>query len=1447
MATTYVQVNGEWVTRTIDEQQLLDRNRERDQPSNSRMEGSELLLATPKVGLLSRTIIRSPLINHILSAFLRSENQSDVVFVGEDFIHVKEFRADTLHHVATKADFGCRIWAAKVLGVPPHRKRNTDTLSDLALKPDEGVLGFEKEKLENDPMELDEHADRLPPQILMLTLETQELMFLFLRQAPDGKATLRTINVPYQTPADHLEALGKCIASHPYGKAVAVGASEGVLILSKVKDWYTLRENRVKGVQDWCPISSQLQVKIDGVVLLMDFLFLDHPHEDAIILVLVVSRRGYIRIVIHGWESSDDLNRQPEVSVEQLSERKYQTPLMLIPLGKSRDFLLICEHGALLFQNTLTTSVSNTPIRLPTHLPIHPGSSPRLPLWTSWTRPTVHANSIFMVREDGILVSFNAKAVAGPHTSSIWRYIAVKPLDPNQEKYGVEYSSPVHLDWVDNWARTLDIAITDQQQQHLLITSGRQPYGSLTELFSGLQARTKTLELQGQGVATKIWTFPNPATNDIIILLSFPTHTRILASTRDLVEFGELANPAIDADQSTIAANVFFGEYLVQFGSAACYISRIATENSETRIVPFRTIQLSLQPVLVASSRTENLVALVLYGQGTYWLDIWVVRGDDEGAPLIAKSGEKPLAKYWDKLDSLTCVATSLIFGRFYVILAVTGGLLIMLVDANRAEQDMTVLLNDVDYLHLGNTGIVESIAVVSALGHYNDNPNDAPHLLLLGFRNGYLGYIHLVDTVRGNERKGKRCLKFGVRRLSSGRTVHGKLCTLRIGSTTVQITPRESSSPCVALITCDSDVLAVFLEASEPLRIRVCQIYLTDHETGALLSANISSPACMLEKRESDTQDVEDSVLLACQDGCYIASFNPEQTVVTRRLQVQSTPARTLFCPWVNRYLVAGVRVDVPDPVPGGWYRQPKRRTPRSVLELVCLNPKRESDISSRGSLRQNETSTRDDVDSASTIELLPGEQVYAMVPWSVEYRGGRHDMIIVGTGRSSSAGIPPGRLLFVSTARSARDTVKLKITKGTSERDMVTAVASYDAHHIFCCVGTSLKVYRISFGSDGKGRFSHVASRQMSSRIIYITTKEPFVYVSTAEDSVLALFVEQWEDHFNIIDIGTDSGARNGQSHLSVEFQTRREGLADISSPAASLASPTENLTRHPAALLLASDKNNTLIGLHQRFALRYESQNATISPEVVCARSRKLPLCFTATLPRSIMRLHHSPRFRRPWKPQAKDIPGVAVNEIVGVAADGTIMNFTVLSENALNLLSFIRDLFTTWISSRKESPYHDRSAHEKALFAAQLEEALKGLVPAFGAPVVEMQTDNDQTRIRQHIDGDILSYIFEYGGIELIKHLIGEESNCEDKSFDDFSGVPPPSIHPHQTSDDLENMDRMSGPTKDRRMEVLTALVRDLAKELEDEEQANEWLADPIKAATGYLKDILEPIL
>lgn len=135
------------------------------------------------VGILSQSLHPSPTIRLIVPARIRSSTQNDVVFVGENFIQLREFLpTGQLAEITAKVDLGSQILSAKAISSRAWTQadRYIDEIIEQKLDSDyhdvkgspNGVKGSEN--------------DNFPPQLLVVSTVACNVVFLFAQDRAPG-------------------------------------------------------------------------------------------------------------------------------------------------------------------------------------------------------------------------------------------------------------------------------------------------------------------------------------------------------------------------------------------------------------------------------------------------------------------------------------------------------------------------------------------------------------------------------------------------------------------------------------------------------------------------------------------------------------------------------------------------------------------------------------------------------------------------------------------------------------------------------------------------------------------------------------------------------------------------------------------------------------------------------------------------------------------------------------------------------------------------------------------------------------------------------------------------------------------------------------------------------------------------------------------------------------
>ena len=293
----YVLVDNEWVSRPVDVYQAMAQARD----SDSEMPEATVEPSTqvPELGILSRTVFASPLFKSVRPANIRHKDLNDIVLVGEDTIQLKEIRDyGHLRHVATKSDFKGRILAARVYGDP--REVPISVGSPL---PKKQTLDRGRRSMTSD----EEYV--LPPEVIVLTLTSRTLMFLWARQTQTGAVSFcqRTVNLP--AGASRFDCFGAFPAIDSKRRAMAVAAQEGRFILYKTKSMERWRRELRDGSVT-TPIEDERIIPIEGRIMHMEFLS-STPGQDEfhVVLLFIIALQGKTKITCFDWDCREDLSK----------------------------------------------------------------------------------------------------------------------------------------------------------------------------------------------------------------------------------------------------------------------------------------------------------------------------------------------------------------------------------------------------------------------------------------------------------------------------------------------------------------------------------------------------------------------------------------------------------------------------------------------------------------------------------------------------------------------------------------------------------------------------------------------------------------------------------------------------------------------------------------------------------------------------------------------------------------------------------------------------------------------------------------------------------------------------------------------------------------------------------------------------------------------------------
>lgn len=249
---TNVLEDGRWVTRFLDPYQLLAQNRAQQVDEEGSATASS---KAPTVALLTQTLARSPVLKEIYPARIRHQNKNDILMVTQDAVQIFEAHRDyTLERVAITVDFDAPIKSSRIVGLPRRLTKLEPTIKEEDklhwIHDQDPVNTDENTKCDRLPQDIDHNPvipdsdpvvfdgfrtysaagssafnascdlkyQSLPPQMLLLVLESAKIVFLYAVTGSSEPIRFITSQVSLPVPLSSpqlLHRLGEHLAVDP--------------------------------------------------------------------------------------------------------------------------------------------------------------------------------------------------------------------------------------------------------------------------------------------------------------------------------------------------------------------------------------------------------------------------------------------------------------------------------------------------------------------------------------------------------------------------------------------------------------------------------------------------------------------------------------------------------------------------------------------------------------------------------------------------------------------------------------------------------------------------------------------------------------------------------------------------------------------------------------------------------------------------------------------------------------------------------------------------------------------------------------------------------------------------------------------------------------------------------------------------------------------------------
>ncbi|KAJ5791699.1 uncharacterized protein N7518_008710 [Penicillium psychrosexuale] len=1057
--------------------------------------------STCLTGLLTQPLIPSPVINWILPARLRDKDHNDVVFIGERRIQIKEALPNGhLQDVVEKSDLEGSLIGAKVINVSTQLPWETQAPSSLMAHPHD--------------------KNQLPPQILFLATDSNELLFMYYSEIGDGPFV--SYSRPLPRDVNIADKYGKHIAVDPKSRAVAVSASRNFFAVLWLKSPGELQMQMAQGKLN--PIECESFVQVEGDILFMEFLYPKDINDKRTILLLLVYKLGTTRSVVFEWDEASMLNRMIPKHTSIFLPQEDQLPSMVIPLAKESSYLLITTNSMAMY----TPNSSSRPMRYPPIIP--DAESSEAGLWTRWARPS--RNWMYSQRYDGIFLcqekgwiyylEFGNDGELETQTSLGQLHCDVDTafdiLDMGHE--GGDFilaagsqgdgglfvqearDHPRCVQRFVNWAPVPDAVVIpsntsgifkDTPYEHdriFVCSTSASGNGAITELRYGIEAQIGvSAALGGLSSIRDMWAVSLGAKDSIYLLASDPLSSLLLHTTPDMRDGITALEDDTGLDiQQTLAMDSTPSGVIVRVTERAVHFF-VPTDFSLSSCVQHDPLVSVTAAIVDGPSSTIVMTTRSKKGNFLHFLRIVMTEGR---ASLSDHEVPYPLQK------EPICISHQNWGGVGFIFLGTSDGTVLSFEVYNetggiRQHADTRILVGSDTAKDMSET--IESLAIIKTISGGRSHA-----LLLCGFRSGILVPFN-VDTnavdVHGDP-------VFGFKRLEQRAPHH-------LGQTSINLKAHNN----FALFTCGDDFWRVSCAPNgKDLDCFLSRVWVTDQNCPAYFPTRFSS-FDLVDVRDQES-GIPTTYMFCFADGqLLICSLDQEAKVVPRRIDIPGNPSKLTYSDHLQSLIVSYSVTETGN-----------QASPLDISRTACVefvDPDRQSPV----------VSTDRNLVAQGHIPWRPhgasGEKITCIFDWMPYKDGNAYHLIAIGT----SISLPhrpnnrQGRLMLIQASRDANDPGQITcIDKHTQWfKDPVYAMTAYDDSLI---VAAGNKFFTVT-SRNSMTKWVRNITATLPSPAVEMTMHGGMIYVTTSRHSLLVYKISNGD----ILMHGFDPMARDGLSH--------------------------------------------------------------------------------------------------------------------------------------------------------------------------------------------------------------------------------------------------------------------------------------------------------------------------
>lgn len=406
--------------------------------------------------------------------------------------------------------------------------------------------------------------------------------------------------------------------------------------------------------------------------------------------------------------------------------------------------------------------------------------------------------------------------------------------------------------------------------------------------------------------------------------------------------------------------------------------------------------------------------------------------------------------------------------------------------------------------------------------------------------------------------------------------------------------------------------------------------VWLTEPAEADFRQSSLSSIA-QSDPWNSDPYGAAPNLYLVDMSQLYLAQMldGLRSHPIIRRIPVPGTPSRIMFSNQVNKLIVAHTKIKLRERRrTSGQVPKPKKRLLYPSLSFFDLGQKAPDEVEGRMFDPARPMNNIPNTIPRGTSKVIgpSGMKVLGLIEWNPSMEGKAFPLLtIYGSRARKSPRSDTGVIYLYKIGRSGSSSLTLELKQTIPCEEPVYSLGTYGASSLIFCSGKTLYVKTMTI-VEGALRWVPAITYELRSFGIHLSVREPFVYVTTSQDSVSVFRVEANA----LVPQCSDEAGRSGSYHLL--------------------------LPEH--SLVLASDTGSTVRGLWQAPAPPINNSFRTL---------------FEAVLPGRIRKLSRA-AINPPWLTKYD----VDHSAIVGSGMDGSLYQFHVVDEAKWRLLRFLQHM-------------------------------------------------------------------------------------------------------------------------------------------------------------------------